>query len=107
LRGRREADAAALKALDELKALRDELRKAGLNLRKLVSALNDPAHWRIKPEVPEGYGEQSAEDVQVPDLNALGEKVFEYQQKHYTLRMKLPSLSRSVRETVKRQLEWL
>ena len=107
MRGRRAADAAALNELDELKALRDELCKAGLNLRKLVSALNDPAHWRIKAEAPEGYGEQSAQGVQLPDLDALGENVFEYQQKHYTLKMELPSLSRSVRETIKRQLDWL
>lgn len=106
--GEHEIDVAALHSLDELKALKAELREEAVNLGRLVSALADPGHWRIKAEAPSGYGEQSTQNVQLPELRALGEKVFEYQQKHYSLTtMEFGRLSPSVRETVERELDRL
>jgi len=102
-----ETDVAALDSVDELKALKEELYKASVGLAKLVYALRDPVHWRIKAEAPLGYGEHSAQDVQPPDLKALGEKVFEYQKKHYDLTMQLARLSLSVRKTVEGELDRL
>lgn len=102
-----ETDVVALHSLDELKALKEELYKASVGVAKLVGALRDPVHWRIKAEAPLGYGEQSAQDVQPPDLKALGEKVFEYQKKHYDLTMQLSRLSPSVRKTVEGELDRL
>jgi len=72
-----------------------------------VALINDPIHWRIKSEAPLGYGENSATDVQLPDLKALGERVQEYQKKHYNLSIKLGKLSPSVRETIEREIERL
>lgn len=102
-----ESDVAALHLLDELKALKKELYEEAVSLGKLVSALSDPVHWRIKSEALVGYGEQSAQNVRLPDLKVLGDKVFEYQQKHHTLTMQLSRLSPSVRETVERELKRL
>jgi len=104
--GKYENDLAALHLLDELKALKEELRKEAENLDNLTSALRNPVHWRLKPEAPAGYGEKNAQNVQLPDLRALGEKVFEYQNKHYSLTTK-GSLSPSVRQMVERELEYL
>ena len=105
--GEHEDDVAALHSLDELKALKEELRKAAVNLEKLASALRDPAQWRLKPEAPLGYGKQSAQDVHLPNLKALGEKVLEYQHKHHSLTIKLGNLSPSVRKMVDLELERL
>lgn len=102
-----ETDVAALHSLDELKTLKKELHQTSVGLAKLVGALRDPVHWRIKAEAPLGYGEQSAQDVQLPDLKALGEKVFEYQKKHYDLTMQVSRLSPSVRKTVEGELDRL
>lgn len=103
----RETDVAALHLFDELKALQKELYDEANNLGKLVSALHDPVHWRIKSEALMGYGEHSAQNVRLPDLKVLGDKVFEYQQKHHTLTMQLSKLSPSARETVERELKRL
>lgn len=102
-----ETDVAALHSLDELKALKNELYQASVSLAKLVGAMRDPVHWRIKAEAPLGYGEQSAQDVQLPDLKVLGEKVFEYQNKHHDLTIQLSRLSPSVQKTVERELDRL
>lgn len=105
--GEHENDVAALNSLDELKALKQELRKEAENLEKLTSALRDPAHWRLKSEAHVGYGQQIAQDVQLPDLKVLGEKVFEYQNKHYSLTTKLGSLSPSVHQVIEGELKYL
>jgi len=104
--GEYENDVAALRSLDELKAMKQELRKEAENLEKLVSALRDPAHWRLKSGAPAGYGEKSAQNVHLPDLKVLGEKVFEYQNKHYSLTTK-KNLSQSVHKVVEGELEYL
>ena len=74
-----EKDAKALQALDELKALEAELANASNDLARLVGALRNPRNWRIKAEAPLGYGDNNASDVKLPDLKALGEKVYDYQ----------------------------
>ena len=102
-----DTDVVALHSLDESKVLKAELYQASVGLTKLVGALRNPVHWRIKAEAPMGYGEQSAQDVQIPDLKDLGEKVFEYQKKHYDLTMQLSKLSPSVRKTVEGELDRL
>ena len=103
----RETDVAALHLFDELKALQKELYDEANNLGKLVSVLRDPVHWRIRSEALAGYGEHSAQNIRLPDLKMLGDKMFEYQQKHHTLTMQLSKLSSSVQETVERELRRL
>jgi phosphoketolase len=102
-----ETDVAALHLFDELKAFKKELFDEANNLGKLVSALHDPVHWRIKSDALAGYGEHNAQDVRLPDLKVLGDKVFEYQQKHHTLTVQLSKLSTAVRETIERELKRL
>jgi hypothetical protein len=102
-----EKDVEALQALDELKSLKNELSQVSDKLAKLAQALRNPTKWRIKSEAPLGYGENSATDVQLPDLAALGEKVHEYQKKHYNLSIRLSSLSPSVRKTIQSEIDSL
>jgi len=99
-----ELDAKALAMLSELKGMEQDLQKEAAKLRELADALSDPVHWRIKGEAPLGYGRKSVQNIQLPDLKILGDKVHEYQKKHYDLSMQLPKLSPYVRETIERNL---
>lgn len=100
-------DAEALHELDKLKNLKDELFEASNNIVRLVQALRNPREWRIKSEAPLGYGENNASDIRLPDLVALGEKVHEYQKRHYNLTIKASGLSGSVRKTIESEMREL
>jgi hypothetical protein len=105
MNSQREIDFAALHKLDELKNLRENLRKVAENLQKLERALNNPVHWTLTGSVRPGYGEYCVGNVQLPDIKVLGQKVEEYQIKHFELTRKLLSdLSPSVRRMVEQEL---
>lgn len=97
-------DAQALQSLDELKALKAQLSEASNDLARLVGALRNPRNWRIKAEAPLGYGENNASDIMLPDLKALGEKVYEYQEKHYDLTIQ-SGLSESVKKLIVSEID--
>lgn len=101
-----ETDAAGLKAFDELRELREYLNKVAADLKVLANALEHPKHWTISGEHGGGYGENNASNIKLPELKVLGEKVKQYQDKHFDLVMNtLPKLGKSAKETIERQIE--
>ncbi len=97
-------DVEALHELDDLKAIRKDLNKIADDFQTIEKALRNPTQWTISGEHGGGYGENNAGNAQLPDKKILGQKLQEYQGKHYSLTMKLSTLSPSVRKMVEQEL---
>ena len=98
-------DAQALRDLDELKSLKEKFAEESNDLGHLVSALRNPRQWRVKSSAPVGYGQNSATNIKLPDLQELGDRMYDYQVKNNKLMEGVAELSGAVREMIKKGLE--
>jgi len=98
-------DEEALRQLGELENLKKQLNKIGTDLATLSKAVSDPVNWRISDKALAGYGNRSAQNINVP-FDSLGALVYEYQQRHYRLSV-LQGISSKMREYVNSELNKL